>query len=832
MKRHKEIFASKWLLPLLLLQLMTVTFYAQIPHELSYQGVLADSAGVPFMDGEYELTFRLFEEPGGGTAIWEDQQAIIIRNGVFSTLLGASGLELPFDKTYWLEVAYEGETLGLRSKLTASPYSLNAANVMDSVISGRKIANDQVVRSLNGLKDDISLAAGANITLTTQGNMLVIAADDSLGNGGGNSPWTDIGTAIHYTDGNVGIGTDDPQAQLEITGNLRLPHTADAGAVGVIEVEDSSLIHIYGKDNFFAGILAGNFSLDTTENVGARLNVGVGRQSLSSLTNGVGNVGVGLTTLKNNTSGSFNTALGQTSLYSNTSGSLNTAVGRFALYANTTSSNNTAIGVSALLVTIGNGNTGVGVGSLLSNTTGTNNTAIGYQANTAGATLTNATAIGYDAVVDASNKIRLGNDSVTVVETAGTVVAAAFEGDGSLLTNLPDAAWQQGTGGIHYSDGNVGVGTAVPIARIHSEGDDSFPGFHSAGGSADFSVPLDETMQFGHWDGTSFTERIRLDSDGNLGIGNVNANAMVHVRNQGGLPSFHSSGTSRDFSVPNNQAMQFGHWDGNAVLTERMRIADDGNVGIGTTAPLSLLDVAGTITATDLDLTKTTNATAFDLQHSGLLTTTLAQIETASNPSLTARMLKISAGASMATLARFIQCERGTDVRFRVDGSGDAFADGAFNGGGADFAEMMAVSSGATSVEAGDVMVIDPLGERAIRKSSEARSTLVAGIYSTQPGFLGSERAWDEPSGDDIKTWTRKDLAERFDEIPMAVVGIVPCKVSAENGAIQPGDLLVTATIPGHAMREDDPKNGTILGKALGSLGAGTGVIKVLVTLQ
>jgi hypothetical protein len=63
-------------------------------------------------------------------------------------------------------------------------------------------------------------------------------------------------------------------------------------------------------------------------------------------------------------------------------------------------------------------------------------------------------------------------------------------------------------------------------------------------------------------------------------------------------------------------------------------------------------------------------------------------------------------------------------------------------------------------------------------------------------------------------------------------VGIVPCKVSAENGAIRPGDLLVTSAIPGHAMRDDDPKNGTILGKALGSLDSGTGVIKVLVTLQ
>ncbi|MCH8981558.1 hypothetical protein IH922_06010 [candidate division KSB1 bacterium] len=60
----------------------------------------------------------------------------------------------------------------------------------------------------------------------------------------------------------------------------------------------------------------------------------------------------------------------------------------------------------------------------------------------------------------------------------------------------------------------------------------------------------------------------------------------------------------------------------------------------------------------------------------------------------------------------------------------------------------------------------------------------------------------------------------------------MPCKVSAENGAIRPGDLLVTSSLPGHAMRDDKPGVGTVLGKALGSLNSGTGVIRVLVTMQ
>ena len=70
------------------------------------------------------------------------------------------------------------------------------------------------------------------------------------------------------------------------------------------------------------------------------------------------------------------------------------------------------------------------------------------------------------------------------------------------------------------------------------------------------------------------------------------------------------------------------------------------------------------------------------------------------------------------------------------------------------------------------------------------------------------------------------------DEVPVAVVGIVPCKVSTENGAIRAGDLLVTSSTPGHAMRDSNPATGTVVGKALQSLDEGRGVIKVLVTLH
>ncbi len=63
----------------------------------------------------------------------------------------------------------------------------------------------------------------------------------------------------------------------------------------------------------------------------------------------------------------------------------------------------------------GNGNTGIGAFALVNNLTGNFNTAVGYSANVAVGDLFNATAIGYNSIVDASNKVRIGNSDVTSI---------------------------------------------------------------------------------------------------------------------------------------------------------------------------------------------------------------------------------------------------------------------------------------------------------------------------------------------------------------------------------------------------------------------------------
>lgn len=157
--------------------------------------------------------------------------------------------------------------------------------------------------------------------------------------------------------------------------------------------------------------------------------------------------------------------------------------------------------------------------------------------------------------------------------------------------------------------------------------------------------------------------------------------------------------------------------------------------------------------------------------------------------------------------------------KFHID------ANGSYNAGG-DFAESLPAVGGKSRYEPGDVLILSQSALGSVEKCSKRADTAVAGVYSTRPGMIGI-------SGND-------ETRINADDIPVAITGIVPTKVSAENGAIRPGDLLTTASMPGHAMRATPVTingvavygTGTILGKALEPLPKGTGVIRVLITLK
>ena len=171
------------------------------------------------------------------------------------------------------------------------------------------------------------------------------------------------------------------------------------------------------------------------------------------------------------------------------------------------------------------------------------------------------------------------------------------------------------------------------------------------------------------------------------------------------------------------------------------------------------------------------------------------------------------------------QNENGNQV-VRIDHTGRGFFDGGTTDTGADYAESLPAAGGAKGLEPGDVLSIAPGHGRAVRESRGAESHLVAGVYSTKPSVLA---VGDHHIRDSLKG-----------EVPVAMLGIVPTKVTAENGPIRAGDLLTTARTPGRAMRAKPVMvhgaaiypTGAILGKALTGLHHGEGTIQVLVNLK
>jgi uncharacterized protein DUF5907 len=139
----------------------------------------------------------------------------------------------------------------------------------------------------------------------------------------------------------------------------------------------------------------------------------------------------------------------------------------------------------------------------------------------------------------------------------------------------------------------------------------------------------------------------------------------------------------------------------------------------------------------------------------------------------------------------------------RVDATGKGFFNGGTQNSGADVAEAFDISGNRKDYEAGDVLVISQSADRKVEKSSSAYSMLVAGVYATKPGVLLTEKNAEQDQLDAM--------------VPMGIVGVIPTKVCLEGGIIKRGDLLVTSSTPGVAMKADPDKVkvGQVIGKAL-----------------
>lgn len=191
--------------------------------------------------------------------------------------------------------------------------------------------------------------------------------------------------------------------------------------------------------------------------------VGIGRESIQSLTSGLQNTAFGNQAQRLLTTGSANVAVGWRAQYSMDNGGQNTAIGNRSMYSLTNGYDNTGVGygcaysmtlgqnnvilgsLSGYSITTGSQNTICGVSALRNVTTQNGNTAIGYfsgryladgsspltdcanslyvGANTKGtAAVTNENVFGYNATGLGSNSCVIGSSAVTKCQIFGDII--------------------------------------------------------------------------------------------------------------------------------------------------------------------------------------------------------------------------------------------------------------------------------------------------------------------------------------------------------------------------------------------------------------------------
>ncbi|KKT70551.1 MAG: hypothetical protein UW67_C0004G0003 [candidate division WWE3 bacterium GW2011_GWE1_44_51] len=377
---------------------------------------------------------------------------------------------------------------------------------------------------------------------------------------GSNNLWWD------NTGGNLGIGTSGPVAKLELAGSADTEqfvikaNATQSNTQPLIQLQSPTgtpLLSITSDNetNAFFGYRAGSANTYGSATSGGG-NTFIGYLSGSSNNAGYQNTSVGGEALSRNTTGVYNSGLGYQSLYSNTTANYNTAVGFQALYSNT----------------LGSANIGVGFGAGVYNQTGTGNLFLGHKAGYGGAARTGSdfnAAVGYEA----GYSLSANSDSNIFL---GYRAGYNETGSNNLYidnTSSPaDTAFIYGDMGLDRLtfNANVGIGKTSPTAWLDvAAATTAKPSIRVATGAEPSSPVTGDIYNNGtslyYYNGTAWKDLTATGAGGGLAGSGI-----------AGQLTFFTGSTA--VSGSNNL-----WWDsGNSRL------------GIGTSAPLTSIDVSGT----------------------------------------------------------------------------------------------------------------------------------------------------------------------------------------------------------------------------------------------
>ena len=201
-----------------------------VPQLLKHQGFTSDSQGTP-LNGSANAIFNLYAEETDGESIWTQTVSLTFDNGYYSITLGPGTPELSIEifdgSELYLGMTLEGQTeFSPRMKIGSMPYAFRAKAVEGEVkaVGGLVVDGVEVIDSdqqwtgnnisFNDLEDIPSdLADGDDVGL------------EGSGTGGTLAKFTESGlgdSLMVESDGNIGVGTDDPQSTVQIAGGLQI----------------------------------------------------------------------------------------------------------------------------------------------------------------------------------------------------------------------------------------------------------------------------------------------------------------------------------------------------------------------------------------------------------------------------------------------------------------------------------------------------------------------------------------------------------------------------------------------------------------------------------
>ncbi len=143
--------------------------FADVPAELNYQGKLTDDFGVNVVDGDYSITFKIYDVVSGGVELWSETQLVAVSDGLFAVSLG---LSIPIDPAMfenpdlWMGITVDANPeFDPRTKFETSPYAFQAQTVAENSIDSSHVADGSLFAG--DLGDEVGIAFSINMVSDT-----------------------------------------------------------------------------------------------------------------------------------------------------------------------------------------------------------------------------------------------------------------------------------------------------------------------------------------------------------------------------------------------------------------------------------------------------------------------------------------------------------------------------------------------------------------------------------------------------------------------------------------------------------------------------------------